>query len=104
MGKARGENQRYQCKDCKRVINEPTQREKPESMNALSVLLYTMFSASHRSIEQLMGVSTVSVYKWVKKYAESLERPEITLSCKTILIDEMWHFVNGKKTKFGFGF
>ncbi|MDR3224347.1 MAG: hypothetical protein LBT03_02065 [Holosporales bacterium] len=24
-------------------------------------------------------------------------------SCKTIVIDEMWHFVSGKKTKFGSG-
>jgi hypothetical protein len=36
-------------------------------------------------------------YKWVRKYAESLERPEVSESYKTIIIDEMWHFVNGKK-------
>jgi hypothetical protein len=46
-------------------------------------------------------VSDVSVYKWVKRYAEGLKNPEIPASTNGILvvIDEMWHFVNGKTNK-----
>jgi transposase-like protein len=48
-----------------------------------------------------LKVSDVAVYKWVRKYAESLDKPEIPMSPETIavVLDEMWHFVNGKPNK-----
>jgi transposase len=96
-------NQRYKCKSCGKICNECKFRGKPQEVKDLAVLLHTMFAASFRSIGKLLNVSDVSVYKWVKKYAEKLERPQVTPDCKTILIDEMWHFVNGKKTRYGSG-
>lgn len=56
-------------------------------------------------IAKLFKVSTVAVLKWVRKASDKVA----TLSDPTppkaeiIQVDEMWHFVNGKKTKFGSG-
>jgi insertion element IS1 protein InsB len=48
-----------------------------------------------------LKISDVAVYKWIKKYAESLEMPKIPMPPETItvVLDEMWHFVNGKPNK-----
>ena len=43
----------------------------------------------------------VAVLKWVRQYADNIELPE--KKAKIVQIDELWHFINGKKTKFGFG-
>ena len=96
-------NQRYRCKECNRVMNEHPPLGKPQVMKDLAILLYVMFSASFRSIGRLLGVSDVSVYKWVKQYSQTLERPVVSECSKAVAIDEMWHFVNGKKTRFGSG-
>ena len=43
----------------------------------------------------------VAVLKWVRQYADNIELPK--KKAKIVQIDELWHFINGKKTKFGFG-
>ena len=96
-------NQRYKCKSCGKISNDHKPRGKPQAMKDFSILLYVMFGASFRSIGRLFGVSDVCVYKWVKKYSMGLERPEISDACKVMELDEMWHFVDGKKTRFGSG-
>ncbi|GHT96210.1 IS1 family transposase [Alphaproteobacteria bacterium] len=100
-GKTSGGNQRYQCKDCQKVSNNPIARGKPESLKAQAILMYTMFAASFRSIGRFLKVSDVSVYKWVKQYAKTLEKPKIPppSDCTDVVLDEMWHFVNGKPNK-----
>ena len=47
--------------------------------------------------------STVVVLKWVR--AAALEAKPINLvpNSNIGMIDEVWHFVNGKKTKYGSG-
>lgn len=52
-------------------------------------------------IARLYKISTVAVLKWVK--AAALEaRPMTPVSeSDIVMIDEVWHFVNGKKTKYG---
>lgn len=72
-------------------------------MKALALLLYTMGNASFGMIGRLLDVSTVAVLKWIRKEAQQLEKPEITPGDKYIMIDEMWLFVNGQKTRFGSG-
>jgi transposase-like protein len=62
-GKTGWNNQRYQCKECDRVMNEPKHRGNPPSMKATAILLYSMFSASFRGIGRLLRVSDVTVYK-----------------------------------------
>src|SRR5215212_1997602 len=47
--------------------------------------------------DELLGVSHVAVYKWVRKAGEDTPAPSATPSSGIVQIDEMWHFVNGKK-------
>ena len=54
-------------------------------------------------IAQLCKVSVVAVLKWVKAAALPLELLNGQASSDVVMIDEVWHFINGKKTKYGYG-
>lgn len=96
-------HQRYQCKECLRHFTDTPLRGKPAGMKALAVLLYTLGNASFGMIAKLLNVSDVAVLKWIRNEALHLERPRTTAKSTLIGVDEMWHFVNGKKTKCGSG-
>src|SRR4051794_12152597 len=72
-------------------------------MKALAVLLYALGNVSQGMIAKLLGVSHVAVYKWVRAAGEAAPAPSTTPEDNIVQIDEMWHFVNGKKTRFGSG-
>ncbi|GAB6161950.1 hypothetical protein JCM12298_11090 [Desulfothermus naphthae] len=38
-------------------------------------------------------------YRWIKEEAESLPEPVISNEIKEIEFDEMWHFIQSKKTE-----
>ena len=101
-GVVRG-HQRYKCRDCGCNFTDTPPRGKPPAMKALAVLLYGMGNASYGMIARLLGVSEVSVYKWVKAEAAALPEPEVPADVEIVQLDEMWHFVNGKKTSVGSG-
>jgi len=54
-------------------------------------------------IGRLFGVSDVAVYKWINQAASGLPEPQAASETDVVMVDEMWHFVNGKKTKLGSG-
>ena len=54
-------------------------------------------------IAKLFRVSSVAVIKLVKREAEKMPEPEIDSSIKEVAFDEMWHFVEQKKTSYGSG-
>ena len=98
------EIQRYKCLDCKRHFTDTPKRGKSEEIKAFAVHMYVLCNASFRMIGRLLGVSAVAVLKWIRAAALKLERPVPQKNTSSIIIvDEMWHFVNGKKTKFGSG-
>ena len=68
---------------------------------ALCVILYSLGKASFGFLAKLFGVSRSLTYRWVKSEAESLPEPEISNEIKEIEFDEMWHFIQSKKTKYG---
>jgi transposase len=72
-------------------------------MKALAVLLYGMGNMSYGMIAKLLGVSSVAVYKWVRLEAGCLPEPKVPAEVAELQLDEMWHFVNGKKTSGGSG-
>src|SRR5919202_1286076 len=72
-------------------------RGKPPAMKALAVLLYALGNVSQGMIARLLGVSHVAVYKWVRAAGEGAPAPSATPSDNIVQIDEMWHFVDGKK-------
>ena len=101
-GMAHG-RQRYLCKACGRSFTATPARGKPPAMKALAVLLYALGNASQGIIARLLGVSHVAVYKWVRAAGEDTPAPSATSSSGIVQVDEMWHFVDGKKTRFGSG-
>ena len=101
-GMAHG-HQRYRCKACDRSFTAAPARGKPAAMKALAVLLYGLGGVSQGMIAKLLGVSHVAVYKWVRAAGETAPEPSAMPTDAIVQIDEMWHFVNGKKTRFGCG-
>lgn len=51
-------------------------------------------------IARLYIVSAVAVLKWVRAVALDVAPLNSTYASDIVMIDEVWHFVNGKKTKF----
>src|SRR3954464_10596985 len=92
-GRVRG-HQRYLCKACGCNFTATPERGKPEAMKALAVLLYATGNASQGMIAKLSGVSHVTVYRWLRAAAPE---PAGEPSSEVVQIDEMGHFVNGKK-------
>ncbi len=101
-GTVRG-HQRYRCKACGCNFTATPERGKPVAMKALAVLLYGLGNASQGMIARLLGVSHVAVYRWVRAAGETAPAPSAEASGGIVQIDEMWHFVDGKKTRFGCG-
>jgi len=101
-GTIRG-HQRYLCQDCGCHFTATAARGKPPGMKALAVLLYAMGNASHEMIAQLLGVSPVAVYKWIRTKAKKLPRPSARASDSPVHIDEMRHFVDDGKVRLGPG-
>ena len=96
--------QRYRCKECLYNFVEGDERVKQENTvkRALAIILYSMSKGTFNFLGRLFKVSPTTVYKWVRKEAEMLPYPEIKNSIQEIEIDEMWHFVQSKKTSVGY--
>jgi transposase len=98
------EKQRFKCKYCGYNFVHGDLREKVSpGGKALAILLYGRGKASYSFIAKLLKVSPAAVMKWIKHEADRLPDPDISSSIKEVSFDEMWHFLNKKKEKFGSG-
>jgi hypothetical protein len=52
-------------------------------------------------IGKILKIDASQVYRWVRKYAESIEEPKVNEATEEITFDEMRHFVGSKKTNSG---
>ena len=96
------EKQRYKCKKCLFQFTRLTPHGKPTSDKAKAVELY-IHGLSMRSIGKILNVSTTSVLRWIRRFAkETYEKPEPG-DAILVELDEMWHFLNSKKTNSGSG-
>ena len=97
------EIQRYKCKDCgcNFIIGDRRINESTEIKKALAIILYSLGKSSFGFLGKLFGVSRTTPYKWIRKSAENIAEPAIDSSIKEIEFDEMWHFIQSKKTKNG---
>jgi transposase len=95
--------QRYKCKECGYNFVEGDGRVKEETSikRAFAVILYSMGKASYGFIAKLFGVTSPAVMKWLKKEAKMIGEPVVENTIKAIEFDEMWHFIQSKKTKNG---
>ena len=95
--------QRYRCHECRCNFTNTKRRGIHPALRAFGIVLYGMCGVSMYKIAKLFGVSDVAVLKWVRKEAGLIEDEPSYAESKIVMIDEMWHFVNGKKREFGSG-
>ena len=94
-------HQRYRCKACGRSFTATPTRGRPPAMKALAVLLYALGNVRQGMIAKLVGVSHVAVCKWIRAAGEEAPTPVVTPADNIVQIDEIWHFVDGKKQDLG---
>jgi transposase-like protein len=97
------QKQRYKCKSCGHnfVCCDERRKKSTELKRITSVLLYSLGKASFRFLAKLFDVSPTTTYNWVRQTAELFGEPVVDEKIKEIEIDEMWHFLQSKKTKNG---
>jgi len=97
------EKQRYKCKDCCLNFIDGDRRVKASTTvkRALAVILYSLGKASFTMLGKLFGNSPSVVYRWIVKEMDKTKEPILSGDIKEIAFDEMWHFINSKKTKNG---
>lgn len=97
-------NQRYLNKETGKIFTLTTKTAKRFSdevkEKALQMYLECM---SVRAISRLLDVSHVSVLKWIKKAALSVEPTTQPSDYVKVELDEMWHFIKKKNEKLGSG-
>jgi insertion element IS1 protein InsB len=91
--------QRYRCKGCGANYTPSKRRGVDPALKAFAIVLYAFAGVSMGKIARLYKVSTVAVLKWVHAEGLATELPTAVAASDIVMIDEMWHFVNGKKNK-----
>ena len=96
------DSQRYKCKDCGKQFNETLKRP-DKGLREKCILLYIL-GLSFRTIASFASVAPSTVLYWVRNFALMVyEKPTPASKAVVIELDEMWHFLGSKKTKFGYG-
>lgn len=101
-GHARG-RQRYECQNC-HFHYTTGHRGKPPGYQRMALHLY-LEGEGFRSIGRLLGVSNVAVMNWIHQFAEKLDpiRKPPGVELEIVEIDEMYSFIQQKKTAVGSG-
>ena len=93
--------QRFKCRHCGYQYTKENSRKGDEAVH-MAVAMYAV-GLSYRTIGKLIGVSNVTIYRWIRNYATvQYEKPKPKGEI-CIELDEMWHFIKSKKTNAGFG-
>jgi transposase len=96
-------HQRYKCKLCKMQFTMRARRGVDPGLKSFAVVLYAYCGLSMSKIAKLYQVSVVAVLKWIRKAALDIQGIEPHGRAEVIMLDEIWHFINGKKTRYGSG-
>jgi len=101
-GKVRGK-QRYRCADCRFNFVERDARtnEIIAAKRAMLVLLYSLGKASFNMLAHMFDMWPSQVYRWIVKDGLLLPDQEVSGEIREMEFDEMWHFIEAKKTSFG---
>jgi hypothetical protein len=100
-GKTGWYNQRYKCKDCGKVMNAPIQVRQVEICESSgNSHAYSVIRKFQRNRQTVGGQQRRSL-KMDKKLCEKHWASEDPTSVERaiVVLDEMWHFVNGKPNK-----
>jgi hypothetical protein len=94
--------QRYRCKKCGCNFTATPKRGRSLGIRALAVWLYRSGKISFRKLGKLLGVSAVSVYKWVHQESEAWPESGIWKETREMEMGELCLFLYDKKTSIGF--
>ncbi len=94
---------RLRCKACgyNYVIGDCRVKESVAVKKALAVILYSLGKASFGMLGHIFGHSRSLIYRWIVEGGAKIPEPLISEEIKEIELDEMWHFIQSKKTKNG---
>ena len=97
-------SQRYKCKECRCNFKIGDNRGKisPQA-KALAILMYGSGKASYGMIARIFKVSRSTVLYWIRNVGLTLPESIIDAEISEVSIDEMWHFINKKNEKSGYG-
>jgi IS1 family transposase/transposase-like protein len=93
------DKQRYKCKECGCQFTDTPPRGKCPKLKEVAVILYVYCGISMLKIGKMCGVSDVAVLYWIRDAAKDAVPLDPKSDSGIVMIDEMWHFVNGKENK-----
>jgi len=98
-----GGRQRYKCHDCGyNYTVEIKSTAFSTSVKRQALQLY-LEGLGFRSIGRFLGVSHVSVQRWIKKFGQELEDLKSENAISIVEMDEMHTYIGNKKTIAGSG-
>ncbi|AEK22748.1 Insertion element iso-IS1d protein insA [Capnocytophaga canimorsus Cc5] len=98
-----GGRQRYKCKDCGYFFSvEKKSDVKTPEQKRLALQMY-LEGLGFRAIGRILNISYGTVYRWVKKWGESVEFPRNEEPIEIVELDEIHSYVQSKKTTVGAG-
>ncbi|CEN49283.1 conserved hypothetical protein [Capnocytophaga canimorsus] len=98
-----GGRQRYKCKDCGYFFSvEKKSDVKTPEQKRLALQMY-LEGLGFRAIGRILNISYGTVYRWVKKWEESVELLQNEEPIEIVELDEIHSYVQSKKTTVGAG-
>ena len=99
--------QRWYCKGCGLNFVAGDKRgswreERYRKQRGLAILLVCM-GLSYKAAGRVVGVVRNTVYEWFKAFASKIDLPLPDGELDVVEMDEMWHFLQKKRTSSGSG-
>ena len=96
--------QRYTCKSCNYHFTVSKRGRALEKIYVIRALQLYLEGLGFRSISRLIGISHVTIIKWIKLYGSSLEIIRIEKDKEAIVeVDEIYSYIGSKKNEYGSG-
>ena len=98
-----GDRQRFKCKECNYLYTVSEKSTgKPMAMKRFALHLY-LEGMGFRSIGRVLGVSNVSVLKWIRAFGKQADHIRTEQSIDVIEIDELHTYIGQKNITAGYG-
>ena len=98
-----GGKQRFKCKECRYLytVSEKS-TAKPMALKRFALHLY-LEGMGFRSIGRVLGVSNVSVLKWIRAFGKQAEGIKTEQIIDVIELDELHTYIGQKNITAGYG-
>jgi transposase-like protein len=97
-----GGAQRYKCKGCGFQFTKEVANGRGADERGKAVALY-LLGLSMRAIAKVFRVNVSTVLYWVRNFAAAAYAKPTPRGAVVVELDEMWHFIQSKKTSSGSG-